>query len=83
MNMSELRLIDKIWQEMTDKNLLEPDDVTHLLLTKSSLSKLSLDYKEEFDQQSVTIDDLESYFGLSIGVVKTTNGSLYELTRKV
>ena len=70
-----MRLLDRVWMEIMEKNLYE--SLTYLQLTKNSLNELLKDYEDNFDSELVdvgrkpSIEDLNDYFNVKIIIDKS------------
>ena len=70
-----MRLLDRVWMEIMEKNLYE--SLTYLQLTKNSLNELLKDYEDNLDSEVVdvgrkpSVEDLNDYFNVKIIIDKS------------
>jgi hypothetical protein len=87
MSEREIRLIDQIWGELNEKNIL--NEVVFINITKSALEELMADYTDEFKNElsysgrRVSSKDIEDYFKVSLLVSPLKDGQKYQLLTKV
>lgn len=77
-----LRLIDQIWTDIAENNLLEVSDITDLVLTLEGYNELADDYMEEFYQDSVNLKELQDYLGLNILIKNDCENGKYKIIKK-
>lgn len=88
MKVAESKIIDEIFTEIRDKNIL--NEIVCISLTKEALQELKDNYTEEFKNEmfesgrKTSVRDLEEYFGVQI-VVSTfkEEGKKYVLLTKI
>lgn len=83
--MNRVRLIDEIWERISQLSLTQESDVTCLKITKGALVELLEDYREEFFEEEADLDTLQEYLGLEILIANGiwSDGKRFELLKSV
>lgn len=83
----KLRLIDEIFTEIFDKDIL--GEIVCISVSRDALNELKSDYSEEFKAEllesgrSVSESDIKDHFGKSLLVQEQPDGKKYSLLRQV